>query len=472
MEKCEREVKIEPKAEVAESVKEKNAAMRVSVITSLMTAFMASSLNLSIPHMGDHFGAGATSVSWIITVYMLAIAAMSVPFGKLADITGRRRIFLIGVMGFTVSSGLAPMAWEIGVILFLRAVQGISAAMIFATNTAILLSIFPHRERGKALGNQTAGVYVGLSIGPVVGGVMNHYLGWQSIFLGSSFMGIIAFTIAFRNLPKREKIEIGKEHDIPGNVLYVAMILLVMIGFSGITTIKYAWVLLLAGALLMAVFVFVELRAENPVIQVRIFRKNPMYTFSNLAALLNYSATFAIGYLGSLYLQLIMGYTSRGAGLILIAQPVVMAVFSPIAGRWSDRVAPYKLATLGMVFCGGSLLLFAFVEPTWPLQVVFIALLTAGFGIALFSSPNTNAVMSCVDKEDYGIASSILTTMRSLGHSSGMAIVTLLMGFSIKNTPLSEAPKEMLLETMHTGFFIFAGLCAVGIFMSLKRNAG
>lgn len=453
-------------------IKEKNAAMRVSVITSLMTAFMGSALNLSIPKMGDYFDASATTVSWIITAYMLAIASMSVPFGKLADTTGRRRIFLLGIMGFTLSSGLAAIAWDMTFMLLLRVIQGLSAAMIFATNTAILLSIFPPAERGKALGNLTAGVYVGLSAGPVIGGMLNHYLGWQSIFLVSSGMGIIALAIAFLHLPKVENLEEGRKPDVPGNILYIAMILLVMIGFSGISTMKYSWVLLIMGFALAVVFVLVELRAVNPVIQVRIFRKNPVYTLSNLTALLNYGATFAIGYLGSLYLQLIMGYSSRTAGLILIAQPIVMAILSPVAGRWSDRIAPYKLASLGMVFCAIGLLIFAFVQGDWPLWVILVALLVTGIGFALFSSPNTNAVMSCVEKENYGIASSILTTMRSLGHTSGMAIVTLIMGFSMKNTPLSEAPPEVLLDTMHTGFFVFTGLCITGIFMSLKRNAG
>lgn len=446
--------------------------MRVSVITSLMTAFMGSALNLSIPHMGDYFGASATTVSWIITGYMLSIASMSVPFGKLADTTGRRRIFLMGIMGFTLSCGLATVAWEIWFILILRVIQGISAAMIFATNTAILLSIFPPGERGKVLGNLTAGVYVGLSAGPVIGGMLNHYLGWQSIFLVSCVMGTVAFIIAFRHLPKQEKLEVEKKHDVLGNILYIAMILCVMVGFSGISTVKYSWVLLILGAMLTGAFVLVELRATNPVIQVRIFRKNPVYTLSNLTALMNYSATFAIGYLGSLYLQLIMGYTSRAAGLILIAQPVVMAILSPVAGRWSDRIAPYKLASLGMVFCAVGLVIFAFVGAHWPLWVIVMALLVTGMGFALFSSPNTNAVMSCVKRENYGIASSILTTMRSLGQSSGMAVVTLIMGFSMKNTPLSEAPPEVLLETMHIGFFVFTGLCIAGIFMSLKRNAG
>jgi len=197
---------------------------------------------------------------------------------------------------------------------------------------------------------------------------------------------------------------------------------------------------------------------------------NLVFTFSNVATLLNYGATFAVGYLLSIYLQLVMGYTSQTAGLILVCQPIVMAVFSPFAGRLSDRISPHKIASLGMAICAMNLLLFAFIDEKTPLWVIIGGLMFVGLGFALFSSPNTNAVMACVDKQEYSIASSILATMRSIGHSSSMAIVTVVIGAYMGNIGMVDATTEQLVHTMHTAFSIFTVLCLVGIPLSLSRG--
>ncbi|MEG0156860.1 MAG: MFS transporter [Anaerovoracaceae bacterium] len=451
--------------------KEQKSTLRVCIATAFISTFMGSALNLAIPNIGEAFDVSAALVGWVITAYMLSVAAMSVPFGKIADTTGRRRIFLLGIFFFGFTGIISIFAWNIWLLIVCRVLQGLAGAMIFATNTAILLGAFPGSQRGNVLGKMTASTYVGLAAGPVAGGMLNHYFGWQSIFIISFVVSMVAFITALRHLPKQEQLVTEGKQDIIGNSLYVMMILLIMYGFSSVMTLTYGWAIIVAGILVGVLFTWVELRAKNPVIHVRIFKHNLVYTLSNLAALLNYGATFAIGYLMSIYLQVVMGYSSQTSGLILIAQPVIMALLSPAMGRLSDKIAPYKLASLGMALCTLSLIFFATVSIRTPLWAIILALVVTGLGFALFSSPNTNAVMACVEKKDYSIASSILATMRSLGHTSSMAIVTLVVAISMGNTQLSKATPEMLIKTMHIGFTIFTVLCFLGVLMSLKRKS-
>ena len=191
---------------------------------------------------------------------------------------------------------------------------------------------------------------------------------------------------------------------------------------------------------------------------------------SNLAAFLNYGATSALGYLMSLYLQLIRGFDSQAAGLILISQPLIMALLSPYTGRLSDRISPHKLASFGMGFCALGLFIFIFIAADSPLVFVILPLVVVGLGFAFFSSPNTNAVMTCVEQRDYGVASSILATMRNLGQSGSMAIVTFIIAGFLGNTPLGEADASAIMYVMRICFIVFTCLCTVGIFISLKRN--
>jgi len=449
---------------------EQKSIIFVVIITAFVTTFTGSALNLSIPAMCEEFGVSAGTIGWVITGYMLAIAALSVPFGRLADMTRKKRVFIPGLLIFSLSSLMSVFAWSFTIMLMLRVLQGIGAAMIFSTNVAILISAFPGAERGKVLGYSIASTYVGLSAGPVIGGLLNHHFGWRSIFILTCVISAMVFLIALKKLPEAESQD-KPSFDARGNVLYVVMIVSGMYGFSAIATSKFALAAIVLGVVLFIWFVRHELKIENPVIQIRVFTKNIAYAFSNIAALLNYGATFAIGYLLSIYLQVVLGHTSQIAGLILIAQPFVMAVCSPYAGRLSDKVSPFKLASLGMALCAAGIVMLIFINSDYPLWLIIAALVVTGIGVGFFSSPNTNAVMACVEEKDYGVASSILATMRSIGHTLSMAIVTLIVSMYMGGSALTDAEPEVLIQTMRVSFIIFAVICIVGIFVSAKRKS-
>ncbi len=456
-----------------EKSKEKSAQLStiiVVVITAFLAPFNGSALNLSIPAMGREFNASAALVGWIVTSYLITAAVLSVPFGRVADLTGRKRILVTGILAFSICSGATVFTGSLAVLILLRVLQGVAGAMIFSTNIAVLLSAFSPDKRGKVLGYSTASVYIGLSAGPVLGGIMNHYLGWRSIFVLTFAISAAAFILALKKLPESKPEQNGHSLDISGNILYVLMLTLIMFGLSTVAELFYAKYLMIAGALLFILFVRHELRAESPIVEVRLFASNISYSFSNLAALLSYGATFALSYLLSIYLQVIKGFDSQISGMILITQPLLQAILSPYCGRLSDRVSPFKLASFGMGLCALGLFSFIFISKDYPFALVIANLLVMGAGFAFFSSPNTNAVMACVEKKDYGVASSILSTMRSIGNSASMAVVTFIVAATLGNVTLADAEPGQLIAAMHTGFIVFTCLCAVGIFISLKRK--
>lgn len=442
----------------------------VVIITSFITTFTGSALNLSIPSMGNEFHASATAVGWIVTGYILAAAVLSVPFGRLADRTGRKRVLVTGILIFALCSGGAALAESMTVLLLFRVLQGVGAAMIFSTNMAVLISAFSPEKRGKVLGYSIASTYIGLSAGPVVGGFLNHYFGWRSIFILTFVIsGVVCYT-AMRKLPAGKVDHEKPGLDLVGNILYILMLTLIMFGLSTVSTLVYSKYLILAGIILFAIFIIHELRAKSPIIEVRLFAHNIGYAFSNLAALMNYGATFALSYLLSIYLQVVMDYSSEVSGLILISQPLMMALLSPYAGRLSDRVSPFKLASFGMGLCALGLFSFIFISENYPFPLIIANLLVVGVGFAFFSSPNTNAVMACVEKKDYSVASSILATMRTIGHSASMAVVTFIVAHRMGDITLGDAEPALLVDTMQISFLIFTCVCGAGIFISLKRK--
>lgn len=453
--------------------KSRKAVLKAAMITAFITTFMGSALNLSIPAMEGDFNVGGAMAGWIVTAYTISVAALSVPFGSVADISGRRRVFLAGVGGFLTISVLCIFAWNIWILLFLRTLQGASAAMIFSTNNAILISAYPDSERGRVLGLSTAATYVGLSAGPVIGGFLNHYMSWHAVFGAAAIAAAAAFAGGYRSIPEDRKEERpAAGPDVSGNVLYIGAIAVSLYGLGNLTAMKAGPLILAGGIFLGVAFVLVERKKTNPVMKISMFTKSAPFTLSSLAALLNYGATYAISYLVSIYLQVVMDFTSQTAGLILIVMPLMQALFSPAMGALSDRIKPYKLATCGMLLCVLALCMFSRVSETTGLWYVIVSLTTAGFGFSMFASPNTNAIMDCVSPEDYSVANSVVATMRTYGQSASMGTVSVVMGITIGTMALEESSAADLVRTMKISFTVFIVLCILGVFMSAFRGKG
>ena len=440
-----------------------------SILSSFVTPFMGSAVNVALPSLGRDLGLDAVSLSWVATSYLLAAAVGLVPAGRIADLRGRKRIFLSGLTVFTIASLLCGLTTNGAQLIAARVVQGLGGSMIFGTGTAIVTSVFRREERGRVFGYTVSAVYLGLSVGPFVGGLLTDSLGWRSVFIVIAPVGIAAIVYSLIHMKGEWFGSAGGRFDAPGSILYGLGLLGLMYGFSQIVRPWGAW-LALGGALLLAGFIWWEYRTPSPVLDLRLVVQNRVFALSNLAGFINYSATFGVTFLLSIYLQIVKGFDAKTAGLVLIAQPVIMAALSPFAGRLSDRVEPRIVASTGMALTSVGLAFLAFLSDTTPTVLIIGSLIVLGAGFALFSSPNTNAVMSSVKAAHYGTASAFSGTMRLVGQVFSMGIVTLLISLKLGTAPLGPEQRESLLAVEQIAFVLFAVLCAGGTFASLVRG--
>jgi EmrB/QacA subfamily drug resistance transporter len=440
-----------------------------TTLSSFITPFMGSGVNVALPVMAQELSMTALTLSWVASSFILAAAVTLVPLGRLADIYGRKKIFLLGAVVFTASSFLCTWSTTSAFLIFVRAIQGVGGAMIFSTGTAMLISAYPPGKRGKILGINIAAVYIGLTIGPFIGGLLTEHLGWRYIFLFTSLLGImVIFLIAF--LVKEEwKGTEDEGFDFTGSLRYAVALFAIMYGFSLLPRLRAGGIIGL-GVICFVFFVRQQLRIPYPLLNIRLFLDNKVFAFSNLAALINYCATFAVTFLLSLYLQHIKALTPSQAGMVLIAEPAVQALFSPLAGRLSDRFEPRIIASLGMVLNVLGLIPLIFIKIDTSIHYIVLCLIVLGVGFALFSSPNVNATMSAVENKYYGIASATLSTMRLVGQMFSMGITMLIFAVILGNHPLARAGNPLLLQSMQIIFFILVILCCAGIVASLARG--
>ncbi len=447
----------------------KRVVLLVASLSSFLTPFMGSAVNIALPEIGREFGMDAVMLNWVATSYLLASAIFLLPFGRVADIYGRKKVFIYGIGIFTCSSLLVACCPSAGMLIGLRVFQGMGSAMIFGTGVAMLTSVFPAGERGRALGITIAAVYLGLSLGPFLGGVLTEQLGWPSVFLAVVPLGLIVFVGAVWKLEGEWADARGEAFDFAGSVLFGLALIGLMYGFSQLPSLTGAG-MICAGVVLLLLFVRLELHTPSPLMDVRLFRDNRVFAFSNLAALINYSATFGVSFLLSLFLQYIKGFSAQTAGLVMVAQPLVMTAFSPLAGRLSDRVEPRLVASAGMALTSGGLLLLALLGSGTPIWFIVMSLLIIGLGFALFSSPNTNAVMGSVEKRFYGIASASLATMRLTGQMISMGIVLIVFAVYLGRVEITPEYHPAFIFGVRTAFLTFAVLCMLGTGASLVRG--
>ncbi|MEN6310907.1 MAG: MFS transporter [Acidobacteriota bacterium] len=447
----------------------RRTAFAAANIAAFLTPFMSSAINVAVPAIGKEFSMSAVALGWVATAFMLPAAMCLVPLGRVADIVGRRKIFALGLGVHTAATALAALAPSGAVLIAARGLQGVGGAMIFGTAIAVLTSIFPAGERGRVLGWNTAATYLGLSLGPVLGGFLVHGWGWRSIFWITALVSLAAFVLVLARLDEEWAEARGENFDWAGSAVFGLGLIALMYGFSRLRS-PLGLALTAGGLAALAGFFRIESRAVSPVLDLRLFRANRIFLFSNLAALVNYSSTWAVGFLLSLYLQYIKGLPPHKAGLVLIAQPLVMALASPFAGKLSDRAEPRTIASFGMALTAAALALFAFLRAGTSLPVLLFGLAVLGLGFGLFSSPNTNAVMGSVDRRSYGVASATLGTMRLSGQMLSAGITMMIFSVFLGGNPIVPRLYPRFLFGVRTAFMLYALLCTAGVFASLARG--
>ena len=449
--------------------KDRKAVLIVAMLSAFLMPFAATALNVALPQMGSDLGADSVLLGWIVTAFMLSAAMFLVPIGRIADMRGRRRIFKIGAWIVAVTSLLIALASSAWVVIALRALQGFGGAMILGNGSALLASVYPAQERGRVLGLNIGTVYFGQSVGPFFGGFLTQHFGWQSIFVVIAFLAIATAAITTWKLQSDADVVADEAFDFAGSALYGLTIFALIYGLSVLPA-PHGFAYLAASAAGLVAFVHRQNNIPNPILQVSLFRDNTVFALSNLAALLNYGATFAVGFLLSLYLQFVKGLSPQDTGLILLSQPLVMALSSPLAGRLSDRFEPRLLASAGMALTCLGLLVLASLDAESSLGMVVAILLVHGLGFGLFSSPNTNAVMGAVERKQYGVASGIMSTTRVMGQMISMSICMLVIANFMGRVQLAPEHAAQLIQTQRVAFLIFAVMCFGGIVASLARG--
>jgi EmrB/QacA subfamily drug resistance transporter len=450
--------------------KKQISILAIVAASSFFGTFLISSVNIALPSIEKDFGLDAVTLSWVVTAFLLSTAMFLLPVGRWGDLTGIRRLYKTGMVIFTVSSFLSGFAVSGYWLIVMRFLQGIGAAFSSTTGAAILVSAFLPQYRGRVLGISVSAVYLGLAFGPFFGGFLTQYLGWRSIFFMSSGFGLLITIIGFMFLGKDEVQNTTRAKlDLKGTFFYMLGLVLLAYGSARIPHL-FGWSLMGSGVILLIIFWMLENKSENPVLETKLFTQNRLFAFSNLAALINYSATFSIIFLLSLYLQKVKGLSPRDAGSILVAQPIVMALFSPITGRLSDRIQPRYLATAGMSMCTLGLAAFAFLSESTSISLIVFLLFWVGTGFALFSSPNMNTIMSSVQKNQLGLASGSASTMRVVGQITSMTIATIFFSVLFQKQAVEEVSNALFLKAQHLGFITFAIISLAGIYFSFNRG--
>jgi len=447
----------------------KRAALFITTLAVFLSPYMIYSVNIATPSIGSEFKMDAVSLTWIPTSYLLASAVFLVPLGKIADINGRKRVFVLGVTIFTISSFLLAFSNSAAMMILLRILQGIGGGTIYGTSLAILTSVFPAGERGNALGINTAMVYIGSTCGPFIGGFLTQNFGWRSIFLVAVPIGLALIALTFWKLKGEWAEARGESFDLRGSVLYGLALVAVMYGITMLPGTLGA-LLALVGTSGIVGFIWWENRVTHPVLHIGLFRRNRVFLLSNAAALIHYCATYAVVFLLSIYLQQLKGLNPADAGLILLVQPAMQAISSPMAGKLSDRIEPRIIASIGMALTFVGLSLLVFLSEATALEFILVVLIILGIGFGTFSSPNTNAAMCSLERRFYGVGSATISTMRLVGQMLSMGITALVFGLFIGRVQITPENHPLFLSSVQISFTIFAALCFVGIYASLARG--
>lgn len=460
---------MEPQMPDKDTPVNKTVILLIATLATFLTPFLGTSLIVALPTIANDLAVNAILLSWISTAYVLTSAMFAVPLGKIADIYGMKKIFTYGIVILAISSFLAALSPSSEFLIGMRAVQGFASAMIFVSALAIITSVFPPQERGKAIGINITSGYAGLVLGPVLGGLLTQYMGWRSVFYFVVPLSLMVIVLVFWKMKGEWGECKGEKLDVWGSSLYILTLALILIGFSSITHI-FGILMVILGIIGLISFIILEMRIENPVLEVKLFFENRKFAFSNLATFISYISTFATSFLLSLYLQYIKGLTPEVTGLILVVQTVFMMALSPVAGRLSDKFDPGKLASLGMTIIACGLLIFAFINQDTSLYMIILGLAIVGIGIGIFSAPNMNTIMGSVERRYYGVSAAIVSTMRLLGQTFGNGMILIIFAVYIGAVQFTPTNYPQLITSIQVIFTISVILSVIAVFASLARN--
>ena len=435
---------------------------------SFMSALDASVVNTILPILRTSFNSNVAAIEWVVTVYLLVLSGLLLTFGRLGDLRGHKTIYVWGFSIFVVSSALCGVAWSATALVVFRSLQAIGGAMLASNSPAIVTGNIPPEQRGRAFGLVSTMTYLGLTVGPSLGGWLTHAFGWRTVFYINVPVGILALSLGLFFIPKDAPVEGGQRFDLAGAAVFLAGLTLLLLGLN--KGAEWGWsspsVLgLLAGAVfLLVVFIQIERRSSAPMLDLSLFRI-PLFSTSVASAVLNYICVYSITFLMPFYLIQGRGLNSAQAGLLLTVQPILMAITAPISGAFSDRVGSRMPGMLGMGVLAVGLFLLSGLGSETGLWLVVLGLAVAGSGTGTFISPNTSGLMGAAPRSRQGIASGVQAAARNFGMVLGIGLAG-----AIFTTHLAQNTVDALFKGIDQGFLVAAGVAVLGIGMSAIKD--
>lgn len=437
----------------------------IAALTSFFGVFLSNGIIIGVPAIAQDFAMNNVIQNWIPTIFFLVMAVFTVPAGQISGKFGVKKSLLAGVVIFLIGSVGAALSFSTESFMLFRIVQGASVALVNVSGMAMVVSAVKPQNRGKALGFTVTGIYLATSLSPVICGSLVYNLGWRSIFYVVIPFLVLCIVLMLIKVPQEWKTYEHDKIDKVGSILYAIGILLFIYGFTNLVN-QMGLIFTVAGVVLLVIFAMWELRQTSPVFNMNLF-KNMKFTSSNIAALCSYLAIMVVTTILNYHFQYVRGWNAQMAGLILIVTPIIMAIIAPNSGKLSDRIHPQKLAAIGMAIATVALLILTFLNANTPVYLVVIAMILQGVGMGLFSSPNMNAIMSSVPPKDAPTASASQATMRTIGQTMSLGLLTLVFAWVMGSLPLSTQYAGLIVQSSQTICLICMIACLISIFASL-----
>lgn len=446
-------------------INQEKTALILVALGAFLIPFMGSSLSIALPRIGDDLTGSLILLGWLPTVFVLANAAFLLPFGKLADIHGRKRIFTYGVIIYTAASLLAAISPTVQFLILGSFLQGLGCALIFATGTALLSSVYPANHRGAAFGFFITSVYVGLFLGPLLGGFLVQNLGWRSIFFFNIPLGLLLLTLIFWRLKGEWTGSPDDKFDLLGSAIYIPSLVALLYGFTTLGS-SLGQLIFIAGVVGFTIFLWRERGLPDPILKLEDLMKR-VSASSALALLFINISTTAMWTLLSLYFQDLLGLEPQITALIISVEPLMVALLSPVVGRLSDCKENRIFTVTGMAVTTTGLIILSTLNLITPLWITIVGLVLVGVGIALFSPPATNIFMGSMKQANYGMASATLSTMIYAGQTLSLGILLFIIAGFIGNVQVTPTNFNLFLSSLNIAFLIFAAFSGVGLVISL-----
>lgn len=448
---------------------ERTAGLWTVTVTQFALVFMLSAVAVAVPALGKDFGASAAQLGLVESGYISAVAMLLFPVTRLADVIGRGTVFALGLALFTVTSLILAQTQGIWQFIIIRVFQGGGGAMMVSTGLAILADLYPGPGRGKALGISSAGVYLGLTAGPWLGGMITTHLGWRWIFYIGAVPCAMCLALAIKSLQVRPVIRKGQPFDFIGAILCAIGMVMLSQGGSLFHN-AYGKIILFGGVGFLAAFAVWERRAKAPLLDMRLFGKNESFALGSTVQFFSYAATFGITFLLSLYLQIVQGMTASHAGTILMAQPILQAIMGPVSGNLCERWAPHIIATIGMGMATVALGAAVFLGPSASIPFIIVVLALCGAGNAIFATANMAVIMGAVEQKYYGVASAMIAGMRTTGMTVSLVFTSAVLASMVGPHALTTENAPAFVDAMRLIFIVLTLLSAAGVYLSIRAK--